>query len=78
MLKVEVFDVIVVCNNVPPVAADHHLNVPDEPLVDVRATVPVPHLEAPVAEGAAGAVPEFRVATTARRALVHPPLLNAA
>ena len=69
---------VVVWSRVPPVEADHHLKVPEAPLVDVNATEPVPHLEAPVAEGAAGAEPAFIVATTVVRELVQPPLLNSA
>jgi hypothetical protein len=68
----------VVCSNVPPVEADHHLKTPEPALVEVKATEPVPHLEAPVAEGAAGAEPALLVAITGVRELVQPPLLNSA
>ena len=67
-----------VCNSVPPVDADHHLKVPEDPLVAVKATEPVPHLDALVAVGATGAVPVVFVATTVVRELVQPPLLNSA
>lgn len=55
-------------------AAVHQRNTPEDPLVEVNATDPVPHREAPEADGAAGAVPVVTVAVTAVRLLVHPPL----
>jgi hypothetical protein len=74
VLYVELVAAGVVCSSVPPVAADHQRKTPEDPLVDVNATEPVPHRDAPVADGAAGAVPVVTVAVTAVLLLVHPPL----
>ena len=74
VLKVDVVDAVVVCKSVPPVAAVHHRKTPDEPLVAVNATDPVPHRDAPDADGDAGADPALTVAVTAVLLLVQPPL----
>jgi len=58
-------------NNVPPEAASYQSMVSPAPGVAEMATVPVPHLEAPVPEGAAGTA--FTVAVTAVLvAEIHP------
>ena len=56
-------DVDPLCNAEPPEAAAYQSIVSPPPGVAEIFTVPVPHLEPPVPEGAAGI--EFTVATTA-------------
>jgi hypothetical protein len=65
-------------NNVPPDEAVYHLKMPGVELLALKVMVPSPHLEFPVAVGAAGAIPAFTVASTGVRELVHEPLLNSA
>jgi hypothetical protein len=55
----------------PPVATSYHLSVPVHPDA-VKLTVPGPHLEVPVPEGAAGT--GFIVAITGVLELSHPEL----
>ena len=52
--------------------------MPGVELLALKVMVPSPHLEFPVAVGAAGAIPAFTVASTGVLELVHEPLLNSA
>lgn len=57
-----------VCNNVPPVEALYHLNVPAVALLAVSDTVPAPQRAPATTVGAAGIA--FTVATTAVRGVL--------
>jgi len=73
-----VYDELVVAasvsSNVPPEAAEYHLNVPADDDVALRLTLPDAHTEPLVIDGAAGGV--LMVATAIARVLRQVPLSN--
>ena len=71
----EVSPAALVCNKVPAVSAEYHLNVTAAILEAESVTVPIPQMEPGVTVGAVGIV--FTVATTAIRGeLSQAPLLK--